>query len=781
MRSSEERYRRIVETTPDGYYEVDINGNYTFFNDAMCDLLGYARDEMKGMNQSAYLDEENSQTLLNAINQVYRTGESIKALEFTFTRRDGSVRHAESSITLITDSKGQPTGFGGFMRDSTERKQAEALRQAKMAAETASREKSRFLANMSHEIRTPLNSIIGLIELMLESDLRPDQREDLDVVISSAYALLSLINNLLDFSKIEAGKFELENAPFHFRDFMKETLRMMAMRTQAKGLELGYRVAPETPNRLVGDPDRLRQIMLNLIENAVKFTDEGEVVVYVTADNLNDSEAGLHFSVEDTGIGIPRHKQKSIFSAFKQVDAKTAGRYGGTGLGLAVSSQLVKLMGGELSVSSQMGKGSRFDFTVAFKRLAPEPQVKKKVDFDFRGMKVLVVDDNATARRITKEMLEEWQMEVKFASNAEEARQVLSGTGAQNKSVELVLIDSDMPGSDGFALARWIKDQKLEHLRSIMMLTFPYLKRKSEFKQLGIRASVIKPFNPAELSDAIQVALDKKMPGSQQPQKVVEAKPKTAVRALKILVAEDTPFNQTFILRLLEKNGFQAVLVENGQQAVETFNPDTFDIILMDVQMPEMDGFEATRKIRQIEEQNGGHIPIIAMTAYATEGDRERCLAAGMDDYVSKPISAVKLFKAIEALMPAEKSAEAGDGQKETLPEKDNLIKSLENDRSLFKELVEIFVNDYPQMLNTLRTSLKALDAKTFSRAAHSLKGMLRNFQAEAAADTAFDLERRGKQGELDGTEQIIESLAGQLEEVAQKLKQLVSETSGGG
>jgi PAS domain S-box-containing protein len=777
MRSSEERYRRIVETTPDGYYEVDINGNYTFFNDAMCDLLGYARDEMKGMNQRAYLDEENSQTLLNAINQVYRTGESIRALEFTFTRRDGSVRHAESSITLITDSKGQPTGFGGFMRDSTERKQAEALRQAKMAAETASREKSRFLANMSHEIRTPLNSIIGLIELMLESDLRPDQREDLDVVISSAYALLSLINNLLDFSKIEAGKFELENAPFHLRDFMKETLRMMAMRTQAKGLELGYRVAPETPNRLVGDPDRLRQIMLNLIENAVKFTDEGEVVVYVTADSLNDSDAGLHFSVEDTGIGIPRDKQKSIFSAFKQVDAKTAGRYGGTGLGLAVSSQLVKLMGGELSVSSQMGKGSRFDFTVAFKRLAPEPPVKKKVDFDFRGMKVLVVDDNATARRITKEMLEEWQMEVKFASNAEEARQVLSGTGAQNRSAELVLIDSDMPGSDGFALARWIKDQKLKHLRLIMMLTFPYLKRKTEFKQAGIRASVIKPFNPAELSDAIQVALDKKTPGSQQPQKVVEAKPKTAGRALKILVAEDTPFNQTFILRLLEKNGFQAVLVENGQQAVETFNPDTFDIILMDVQMPEMDGFEATRKIRQIEEQNGGHIPIIAMTAYATEGDRERCLASGMDDYVSKPISAVKLFKAIEALMPAEKSAEAGDGQKETLPEKDNLIKSFENDRSLFKELVEIFVNDYPQMLNTLRTSLKALDAKTFSRTAHSLKGMLRNFQAEAAAETAFDLEKRGKLGELDGAEQIIEGLAGQLEEVAQKLKQLIADS----
>jgi two-component system sensor histidine kinase/response regulator len=778
LRSSEERYRRIVETTPDGYYEVDIKGNYTFFNDAMCDLLGYSRAEMTHMNHRAWLDEDNSQKLLNAFNQVYRTGESIKALEFTFTRRDGSVRHAESSITLITDSKGQPTGFGGFLRDTTERKQAEALRQAKMAAETANREKSRFLANMSHEIRTPLNSIIGLIELMLETDLRPDQREDLDVVISSAYALLSLINNLLDFSKIEAGKFVLESAPFGLRDFMKETLRMMAMRTQTKGLELGYRVAPEIPDRLVGDPDRLRQVLLNLIENAVKFTDEGEVVVYVTLDNRDNSRAAVHFSVQDTGIGIPRDKHKSIFSAFKQADSKTSSRYGGTGLGLAVSAQLVKLMGGELVVSSQVGQGSHFDFTAAFEQQTGEPPARKPADFDVKGAKALVVDDNATSRRITKEMLEEWHVEIKLAANAEEARQILSGSIAADNSAELVLIDSDMPGSDGFALARWINDQKLEHLRSIMMLTFPYLKRKTEFKQLGIRASVIKPFNPAELLGAIQLALDKKITdGAPQPQKMVEAKPKAVVRSLKILVAEDTPFNQTFILRLLEKNGFQAILVENGQQAVERFDPDTFDIILMDVQMPEMDGFEATRKIRALEEQNGGHIPIIAMTAYATEGDRERCLAAGMDDYVSKPISALKLFKAIEALIPVKKDAPGADGQRGALLNKDNLMRAFENDRRLFKELVDIFVNDYPQMLNTLRQSLKDADAKTFSRTAHSLKGMLRNFQAEAVADTAFDLEKRGKQGELDGSDRVIEYLAGQLDEMAQKLKQLVADS----
>ena len=778
MRRSEERYRRIVETTPDGYYEVDVNGRYTFFNEAMCDLLGYSKIEMKGMDQRAYLDEANSQKLQNAINQVYRTGESIKALDYAYTRRDGAERNAESSITLIADSKGQPTGFGGFMRDTTERRQAEVLRQAKMAAETANREKSRFLANMSHEIRTPLNSIIGLIELMLESDLRPDQREDLDVVISSAYALLALINNLLDFSKIEAGKFELENAPFDLRDFMKDTVRMMAMRTQTKGLELSYRVAPDAPNHLVGDPDRLRQILLNLIENAVKFTDEGEVIVHVEPDKLTDSGADLRFSVEDTGIGIPGDKQQSIFSAFKQVDAKIASRYGGTGLGLAVSSQLVKLMGGNFEVSSKTGQGSRFEFTAGFKQVQKGRGVSEPADPGLRETKILVVDDNATTRRIIKEMLETWEMEVKFASNSEEARQILSGGGDSDNIVDLVMIDADMPGSDGFALARWVKDQELKDLRMIMMLTFPLLKRKVEFKPLGIKASVIKPLNSAEMLNALQVALDKKAPDSEQPARAAEAKPKTLTRPLKILVAEDTPFNQTFILRLLEKNGFHTILVENGRQAIERFNTDAVDAILMDVQMPEMDGFEATGEIRKLEAQKGSHIPIIAMTAYATEGDRERCLAAGMDDYVSKPISAGKLFKTIEALIPPEETDQPIEEKKGCALNKDVLINSFKDDHSLFKELVEIFVNDYPQMIISLRKALKAADTETFSRNAHSLKGMLRNFQAEAAADIAFDLEKKGKQGELDGTDQIIDRLADQLDEVAQNLKQMVKKIS---
>jgi CheY-like chemotaxis protein len=467
------------------------------------------------------------------------------------------------------------------------------------------------------------------------------------------------------------------------------------------------------------------------------------------------------------------------------VDAKTTNQYGGTGLGLAVSSQLVRLMGGELTVSSETGRGSRFEFEAAFKRVK-EKRVKPKdtAANDLQGIRALVVDDNATTRRLTKEMLDGWRLEAQFASNAEQARQILS----EDPDVELVLIDSDMPGSDGFSLALWIKDQNIKNLRVVMMLTFPHIKRKAEFEELGVKTGVIKPLNPPELRDVLLVALDKKKmdaDGARLPKRP-QAKSKALRRSLRILVAEDTPFNQTFILRLLEKNGAQPILVENGRQALETFNPDTFDIVLMDVQMPEMDGFEATREIRKLEAGSGGHMPIIAMTAYATEGDRERCLEAGMDDYVSKPISASKLFKAIEALVPPEPEEEvpesagpAADRPKSVSLNADGLIRSFENDQQLFQELVEIFLNDFPQMLSTLRDSLMSADAETFKRTAHSLKGMLRNFQAESAAETAFELEQIGDRGKLDGADQIVDSLAGELDDVAHKLKQLVKKISG--
>jgi PAS domain S-box-containing protein len=775
LRQSEERYRHIIETTPDGYFEVDIDGNYTYSNDAMCEILGLSRAEMTGMNHTAYLDASNARKVVDTFHHVQRTGEFVTGFGWMLTRADGSRRYVESSISLKTEAKGQPLGYSGFVRDVTELRRAQALRQAKKAAEEANRSKSRFLANMSHEIRTPLNSIIGLIELMQETDLRPDQKEDLNVVISSAYALLSLINNLLDFSKIEAGKFVLEKSRFRVRNFMTETMKMMAMKTQAKGLELVCRIAPDVPDHLIGDPGRLRQVLLNLIENSIKFTSEGEIVVDVATVADEASDVKLRVNVQDTGIGIPQEKQNMIFNAFQQLDAKTSSQYGGTGLGLAVSAQLVELMGGRIRVKSEPGRGSQFTFTSRFSQeVDDKEQVVESIPVELNDLNVIVVDDNRTSRETIKEILKGWQMSPTLAADAQEAQQILSERFAQDSSMDLALIDSDLPGADGFSLAEWIKSQNRSDIRVIMMLTFPHLKRRAEFKQLDVKADIIKPLNPPELLDTLKIVLGLKKPPPEPAVKLTAPKPRIDDRPLKILVAEDTPFNQTFIMRLLEKHGYHAGLVENGAQVLEALSRHPFDLVLMDIQMPEMDGFESTREIRKLEEQTGNHIPIIAMTAFAIEGDRERCLEAGMDEYVSKPISSQKLFGAIESLLPPKSQKPPKSKSKEEILNRQSMLKAFEDDRDLFKELVEIFISDYPAMLTALHDAVKNKDAETLNRTAHSLKGMLRNFQAEAAADTAFELEKRGKEKRLEDIDALIGALEEQIAAVERNLKSLV-------
>jgi len=368
LRESEEKFRSIIESSPDGYYEVDLEGNFTFFNESMCKILGYFRPEISQMNQRQSLDEINSQKLTDAFNKVLASGDPVQSLSWTLVSKDGSRRFVESSVSLLKDPKGKPRGFGGFIRDITQRLRAETLYRAKMAAEAASRTKSEFLASMSHEIRTPLNSIIGLVDLMLSSKLPPDRREDLDVIKSSAYSLLSIINNILDFSKIEAGKLKFEQAPFSLEHFMDDSLKIMGIKAHDKGIELAYRIAPGVPDRLLGDPTRLRQVLLNLVGNAIKFTDKGEVLIFVATHSVTVSDVILNISVVDTGIGIPKDKQRSIFGAYNQGSSATARRYGGTGLGLAVSAQLVDLMEGRINVRSQPGKGSRFRFTARFIR-----------------------------------------------------------------------------------------------------------------------------------------------------------------------------------------------------------------------------------------------------------------------------------------------------------------------------------------------------------------------------------------------------------------------------
>ena len=773
LRESEEKFRTIIETTPDGYYEVDPGGNFTFSNDSMCKIVGYSRDEIAALNQLELLDEANSQKLKDVFSKVRGSGNPVTSLAWTLSHKNRSLRFVESSVSLIKDPKGNPIGFGGFIRDVTQRQRAEVMYRAKLAAEAASRTKSEFLASMSHEIRTPLNAIIGLVELMLTSDLPPDQREDLDVVKSSAYSLLSIINNILDFSKIEAGRLEFEKTPFSFRKFMDESLKIMGMKSHEKGLELAYRIAPGIPDRILGDPVRLRQVLLNLIDNAIKFTEKGEVTVTATVQSQTDYEVVLHISVADTGIGIPEDKQRSIFGAYNQGDPSTLRQYGGTGLGLAVSAQLVDLMGGKIRLKSQPSLGSSFRFTACFMTQQNGGRHKPEIAHpELTGLNVLVVDDNDSGRKITTEILEDLQIKVAPASGPQEAREKLSTSPAENAPFDLILIDSDMPETDGFSLAEWIINQQISEAGIIMLLSFPHLKRKAELEVLGIAASIVKPFGASELEGIILRTLGIDKPEIELSASTQKKAIRIPSRSLKILVAEDTTFNQKFIQRLLDRWNHRIKLVGNGREALDALKNESFDIVLMDVQMPQLNGLDATKSIRMDEQQSKNHIPIIAMTAHAIKGDRERCLEAGMDEYVSKPIDSDKLFDAIERLT-------GEPGKKEDVSAAINkaiLLKAFDGDWDFLKEVVDVFLSDYPRLIDDLRRAHKESDSNTLMRAAHSLKGMLRNFQAEAAAEVAFKLEKQGKLDNFDGVAQVIENLAGQAAEVDQTLRAILDE-----
>ena len=811
LRESEQKFRTIIETTPDGYYEVDLDGNYSFFNDSMCSILGYSRQEISEMNHRRLLDQANSQKLTDAFGKVLESGEPVKSLDWTLVDKMGSRRFVESSVSLINDPKGNPMGFGGFIRDVTQRQRAEALYRAKLAAEAASRTKSEFLASMSHEIRTPLNSIIGLVDLMLRSDLPPDLLEDLDVVKSSAYSLLSIINNILDFSKIEAGKLEFEQTPFSFRHFMDDTLKIMGMKSHEKGIELAYQIASGVPDRLLGDPIRLRQVLLNLIDNAVKFTEKGEVVIYAAVQSLTEYDVLLQISVEDTGIGIPKDQQRSIFGAYNQGVSAMAHRYGGTGLGLAVSAQLVDLMDGRIKVKSQPGEGSRFRFTARFSRQQnTDPYSQKRphpkaIHHRLPGLKVLVADDNATSRYILGEMLQKRHIDPVFAASAREAKELLMQSKSKAAPFDLIILDSDMPESDGFALARWILKHTIPEAGIIMMLTFPHLKRKSELEKLGITISVLKPLGALELEAAILRALGIGKIDSDSAIKVPNKPVRRPARSLKILVAEDTPFNQKFILRLLERWTHQATLVENGKLALEALKKGSFDIVLMDVQMPQMNGLQATKRIRQWEAEKGKSaagmrqtegevrniigedadlksqikgVPIIAMTAHAIKGDRERCLEAGMDEYVSKPIDSNKLFETIEKLTRKANDASPATDDSAAL-DRELLLKAFDDDWDFLREVVEVFLSDYPRLMDDLHQAFEEGDSDLLMRSAHSIKGMLKNFHALSAAEIAFEIEKKGKAEEFEGVQKNIEKLAQRIDKVDKKLRSIADQHTG--
>ena len=826
--SQERLFRAAVESAPMGMVMVDAAGGIVLANVEAERLFGYTRQEMLGqpIEMLVPLRFRAGHPGLRAAFMGCPAARRMGGGRDLFAlRKDGSEFPVEIGLNPIRTDEG--IFVLSVIVDITKRKQAEnelhllnetleqrvaertaqaearaaellhsnqELVRAREAADAASRAKSLFLANMSHEIRTPLNAVIGMTGLLLETSVTSEQRSYLKMVRESGESLLQVINDILDFSKIEAGRLDLESLPFDHGELLGDAMKSLGLRAHAKGLELLHRVAPDVPRELIGDPGRLRQVIVNLVGNAIKFTAHGEVLLNVERHVDPAAPPGgieLRYAVRDTGIGIAPEKLSAIFQPFEQADTTTTRRFGGTGLGLAISRRLVELMNGQIWVESRSGGGATFVFTARFGDAAPlaingrfAPK-RELLLHELRDLPVLVVDDNASSRLILAEMLRTWHMAPRQAIGPTEAHSLLREARANGRPFGAVLIDAEMPEADGFDLAAQIAAEQPTPEHVIMLLSSGDRPGDvARCEALGVAAYLIKPVKTSELFDAIMLALGVVVPGEQAGEKAA----RVALPPLRVLLAEDNPVNQRLASVLLESLGHSVEVADDGREALDKLRARAYDIVLMDVMMPELDGLDATRTIRSRERQSGQHIPIVALTAHALKGDRERCLEAGMDGYVAKPLDRDELLAEMaRVLMPHAGANEivGDDSQRAATPEPTwprgdavdwpLAFNSAHRNERVLRDVVQMFLEELPAKLQELREAVAQDAAKATERAAHTLKGNFKIFGAQEAAETALSIEMQARAGDLavDGS---FSALERQADRVAIELRRFLGQ-----
>jgi len=655
LRAKDERFQLVSRATNDSVWDWDLATNAIWWSESEYKNFGFDREDIRPTAAwwQEHIHPEDRERVREGAWAAIEGGKANWSAEYRYRRADGSYAHVLDQGYVMRGPEGRAIRMVGVKTDISERKRAEQeLIDAKELAESANRSKSEFLANMSHEIRTPMNGVIGMTDLVLDTELTAEQREYLRIVKSSADALLTVINDILDVSRMEAGKCDLDPIDFIVRDAIGDMADALALRAHQKGLELIVDVDATVPTTVRGDPGRLRQILVNLIGNAIKFTQRGEVVVRVTIETATPADIMLHFAVTDTGVGIPLDRQTCIFEAFTQADGSTTRTYGGTGLGLTIASQLVALMHGRLSVTSEAGRGSTFQFTATFGAVRVPVVAAAPDAVDLRGLPALIVDDNATNRRLLDVMLRGWALVPTQASSASEALTALRAARLSGKPFPLVLADVHMPEADGFSLAEAIRNEVgIAHASVVMLTSGGQPGDAARCRELGVAAYLTKPIRSKDLRSAMVLALSHDSTERDRPALVTRHSLRETRHTGRILLVEDNRVNRLVASRLLERRGYTVVQVTNGREALAILNDGTtvgFGCVLMDVQMPEMDGFECTAIIRESEQRTHEHLPIIAMTAHAMKGDEARCRAAGMDGYLSKPIQPEEFFDVIE-------------------------------------------------------------------------------------------------------------------------------------